>query len=149
MKTYHLEKTENPRMNLTRTFTSACSIAILSAAAIVGCKSGTATPTDTTPPPAVTPATQPSTAMPNQGKMPTPPVTLTKPDPATMTHVLTKDEPFYESMPGADAKAMGELKSGTKVLLMVPGAMYSKVLTDSGETVYTMTDGLDPIPPKK
>ena len=122
------------------------SVAVIGAATMIGCKSQTA---DTTPSPAVTPATQPSATTPDQGKMPAPPVTLPKPDPASMTHVLTKDEPYYASMPAADAKAVGELKSGTKVLLMVPGAMYSKVLTDSGETVYTVTDGLDPIPAKK
>jgi hypothetical protein len=99
---------------------------------------------------AVTPATQPSPVLiGGEGKPPVPPVALEKPPAASMTHVLTKDEPFYESMPGAGAKSLGELKTGTKVLLMVPGSKYSEVLTEDGATVYTVTDGIDPIPPKK
>ena len=62
-----------------------------------------------------------------------------------MTHVIAKDEPYYASMPSAGDKPAGTLKAGTKALLVVPGAMYSKVTTDAGTTVYTMTDGLEPI----
>lgn len=116
---------------------------------LAGCKSSTPPPGTTTPTPAVTPASQPSMVMPNQGKMPEPPAVLEKPAASSMTHVLTKDEPYYSSMPGADAKSLGTVKSGTKVLVMVPGATYSKVLTEDGATVYVGTDGLDPIPAKK
>jgi hypothetical protein len=66
-----------------------------------------------------------------------------------MTHVLTKDESYYPSMPGPDAKAIGVLKSGTKCLVMVPGDPDSKVLTEDGATVYVATDGLEPISAKK
>jgi hypothetical protein len=115
---------------------------------IVGCKSDSSSPPPT-PPPAVTPASQPSMVMPNQGAMPAPPAVLEKPAASSMTHMLTKDESYYPSMPGADAKAIGILKSGTKCLVMIPGDMYSKVLTEDGATVYVSTDGLEPIPPKK
>jgi hypothetical protein len=87
--------------------------------------------------------------MPNQGAMPQPPAKLEKPAASSMTHALTKDEPFYPSMPGTDAKSLGMVKSGTKVLVMIPGATYSKVLTEDGATVYVGTDGLEPIPAKK
>lgn len=109
----------------------------------VGCHGSTETP-------ASTPATQPNAMMPmgGQGKPPEPPVSLKKPDPASMTHLLTKDEPYYESMPGADAKSPGMLSKGSKVLVLVPGSTYSKVLTDQGTEVYTVTDGLDPISKK-
>lgn len=118
-------------------------------AVLAGCKSESAPPSQTTPPAAVTPASQPSEVMPNQGKMPAPPVTLEKPAASSMTHMLSKDEPYYASMPGADAKAIGILKSGTKCLVMVPGDPDSKVLTEDGATVYVPTDGLEPITAKK
>jgi hypothetical protein len=113
-----------------------------------GCKSGSSTPPDSTPP-AVTPATQPSMVMPNQGKPPEPPTTLEKPATSSMTHMLTKDEPFFPSMPGADAKSLGMVKSGTKCLVLIPGDTYSKVLTEDGATVYVGTEGLEPLPAKK
>lgn len=116
--------------------------------ALAGCKSGSTPPPADNPPPAVTPATQPSMVMPNQGKMPAPPSTLEKPAASSMTHMLTKEEPYYPGMPGADAKAIGVLKSGTKCLVMVPGDMYSKVLTEDGATVYVGTEGLEPISKK-
>jgi hypothetical protein len=81
--------------------------------------------------------------------MPTPPATLEKPAASSMTHMLTKDEPYYSSMPGTDAKSLGMVKSGTKCLVMIPGDTYSKVLTEDGATVYIGTDGLEPIPAKK
>lgn len=133
---------------MTRVKALALASCVTVGAVLAGCKSESSPP-PTTPAPAVTPATQPSMVMPNQGKMPEPPVTLEKPAPSSMTHVLTKEEPYYSSMPGADAKAIGTLKSGTKVLVMVPGDPDSKVLTEDGATVYVPTDGLDPITTKK
>jgi hypothetical protein len=66
-----------------------------------------------------------------------------------MTHVMTMDEPYFDSMPmGASPASTGTLKKGTKLLLMTPGAPYSKVLTETGMTVYTVTDGFDPISTK-
>lgn len=136
-------------MNFSRTLSGLAVVGALSGGMIVGCKMGSSEP-PSTPPPASTPATQPSaTIVSNQGKEPAPPVVMQKPAAASMTHVMTKDEPYYESMPAADTKSPGTLKSGTKVLLMVPGAPYSQVLTEDGATVYTMTDGIDPITTKK
>jgi len=37
------------------------------------------------------------------------------------------------------------LKEGAKVLVIVPGAQYSQVVTDKGISAYTPTDGLKPI----
>ena len=115
---------------------------------LFGCHGSTST---TAAPDKVTAATQPAMPMASgeQGKPPLPPGGLPKPDPKSMTHMLSKEEPYYDSMPGADAKSIGTLAKGSKVLLMVPGAPYSKVLTDGGMEVYTVTDGLDPIPAAK
>jgi hypothetical protein len=123
--------------------TAACGALLL-----IGCHSSS-TPTAMDKP-AGSPATQQSMPMvtADQGKPPLPPGPA-KPDPKSMTHVLTKEEPYFESMPGADAKSIGKLTKGSKVLLMVPGSTYSKVLTDEGLEVYTVTDGLDPIPAGK
>ena len=125
--------------------TALCGAALL----LIGCHSSSSTPTAMDKPMS-SPTTQPSMPMvtADQGKPPLPPAP-TKPDPKSMTHVLTKEEPYYESMPGADAKSIGNLAKGSKVLLMVPGSTYSKVLTDEGLEVYTVTDGLDPIPAGK
>jgi len=62
-----------------------------------------------------------------------------------MTHVLTKDEPYFTNDPGVSSTPAGSLKEGTKVLMVVPGAQYSQVITDTGLHVYTITDGLKPI----
>jgi hypothetical protein len=86
--------------------------------------------------------------MSGEGKMPMP-APAPKPAVASLTHVMTKDEPYFESQPAADAKSLGTLSKGTKLLLLVPGVPYSKVLTEDGATVYVMTDGVDPIPAKK
>jgi hypothetical protein len=141
-------------MKFSRSFTSVCSIAVMGVA-FAGCKSSSSAPPPSTEPTAMAaPTTMPTAVMPNQGKLPEAPTAMAKPeaakpDAASMTHMLTKDEPYFDGPPGADPKSAGTLKSGTKVLLMVPGATYSKVLTSDGETVYTVTDGLDPIPAKK
>lgn len=62
-----------------------------------------------------------------------------------LTHTLSKDEPFFTSMPGPGDKPAGMLKAGSKALLLVPMTQYSKVMTDTGATVYTATEGLEPI----
>ena len=67
---------------------------------------------------------------------------------AAATHVLSKDQPYFKSMPGEGAKPSGTLKAGTKMLLLIPGSM-AQVQTTSGQTVYTPIDGIDLIPMKK
>ncbi|HWE00931.1 MAG TPA: hypothetical protein VG326_00875 [Tepidisphaeraceae bacterium] len=62
-----------------------------------------------------------------------------------LTHVLTKDEPYYLNEPGANPTAVGTLKAGSKVLVLIPGSPYSQVLTDTGISAYIMTDGLKPL----
>ena len=70
--------------------------------------------------------------------------TVTPPAAKDLTHVLTKDEPFFASEPAAGAPPAGTLKAGSKVLMVIPGAMYSQVITDTGMSAYTLTDGLKP-----
>jgi hypothetical protein len=80
--------------------------------------------------------------------MPAPVVSLpttTPPAAKDLTHVLTKDQPIFLDMPSGEAKPVGTLKEGSKVLVMVPGADYSQVTTDKGIEVYTATDGLKPL----
>jgi hypothetical protein len=62
-----------------------------------------------------------------------------------LTHSITKDQPYYSSMPAAGATPAGTLKAGSKVLVLIPGADYSQVITDMGVTAYTSTDGLKPL----
>ena len=62
-----------------------------------------------------------------------------------MTHVLAKDEPYFTDSPGPSATPAGTLAAGSKVLVMVPGAEYTQVVTDKGVSAYTPTDGLKPI----
>ncbi|HEX4794671.1 MAG TPA: hypothetical protein VH370_12800 [Humisphaera sp.] len=71
---------------------------------------------------------------------------MTPPAAKDLTHTLAKDEPYFTSEPsGPGAAPAGMLKSGTKVLMVIPGAMYSQVITDTGMSAYTMTDGLQPL----
>lgn len=80
--------------------------------------------------------------------MPVPPATqpaAAVPTPKGMTHVLMKDEPYFTSDPGASATPAGTLKQGAKVLVLIPGTQYSKVITDTGIDAYTVTDGLQPL----
>ena len=62
-----------------------------------------------------------------------------------LTHMLTKDEPFYLNEPGANPQPVGTLKAGTKVLVLIPGATFSQVITDKGISAYVPTDGLSPV----
>ena len=94
---------------------------------------------------------------PTATSMPAPDVTTMPASPATqptaampaakdMTHVLTKDEPYYTVDPAAgSATPAGTLKAGSKVLVIIPGAPYSQVVTDMGVSAYTMTEGLKPL----
>jgi hypothetical protein len=85
----------------------------------------------------------------DQAAIPTTMISLPTPPPAVMTHQLVKDEPSFDAQPLADSKPAGTLKSGTKVLLLIPGSPYTKVLTEDGATTFVLTDGIEPIPPKK
>jgi hypothetical protein len=112
----------------------------LSAAALVvgglvigGCKPSEPAPTPMTPT-AMTPA-QPEVPMP----------ATTPPAAKDLTHVLAVDQPFYLSEPGAAPKPAGTLMAGSKVLVLIPGAMYSQVLTDKGISAFTLTAGLNPL----
>jgi hypothetical protein len=60
------------------------------------------------------------------------------------THVLMQDEPIYYSPPGQGVAPVGILKSGTKVLAMVPGSMYTKCMMGGGKSVYIKTASLKP-----
>jgi len=74
-----------------------------------------------------------------------PPPVAAAPAAKDMTHVLAKDEPYFTTEPTASASPAGMLKEGAKVLVIVPGAQYSQVVTDKGISAYTPTDGLKPI----
>ena len=114
------------------------------ACGVVGCHSASSEPAQPTTMPmpeanmkssgpatmSVPPATQPSAAAPAM---------------KGMTHVLAKDEPYFTSEPGAAATPSGTLKQGAKVLVLIPGTEYSKVVTDTGIDAYTVTDGLQPL----
>lgn len=115
------------------------------AVGLAGCMHGS---TDSTPTTMPTTMPMPETNMRSPGPttMAVPPAvavpaTVTK----TMTHTLTKDQPYFTSMPAAGAAPAGIFKAGSKVLVLFPGADYSQVETDMGVTYYTPTDGLQPI----
>ena len=108
---------------------------------ISGCSSSSSPPSESTTMPATapaiaTPATQPAAAAAAPEMKITP------------THMLSKDEPYYKSVPTAGATPDGTLKSGTKVLLFSFAGDYSKVSGEDGTTMYVLTDGLDPISKK-
>jgi len=95
------------------------------------------TMTTTTPPPTAPPLAAPAAAV---------AVTTTTPVPEKdLTHVLSRDEPYYASSPAQGRPADGTLKAGTKVLVMMPRGSYSQVVTADGKRVYTSTAGLKPI----
>jgi hypothetical protein len=61
------------------------------------------------------------------------------------SHVLIEDAPAFTTMPGAQGVApIGMIKSGTKVLAMVPGSTYTKCMMAGGKTVYVKTSSLKP-----
>jgi hypothetical protein len=67
------------------------------------------------------------------------------PDAKYLTHVLTKDEPYFASEPTPGAPPSGTLKAGVKVLVVIPGALYSQITSDTGISAFTVTDGLKPL----
>jgi len=115
----------------------ACGLGSLS---VAGCKSMSSSAPEATTMPAPSPG---STTMSAAPAMPQP-VTIAPPA-KDMTHVLEKDEPYFTSEPGPSATPAGTLKAGSKVLVIIPGAPYSQVMTDTGVSAYTVTDGLKPL----
>lgn len=105
----------------------------------VGCHTASSEPAQPTTMPA------PEANMKSTGPATMPVPSAMMPAEKDMTHVLAKDEPYFTSEPTAASLPAGTLKQGSKVLLLVPGAEYSKVLTDKGVNAYTATDGLQPL----
>ena len=66
------------------------------------------------------------------------------PDFKDATHVLTADQPFFSSEPADAAKPEGMWASGTPVLVLIPGAAFSKVKAGDGTEAYVSTAGLKP-----
>ncbi len=60
------------------------------------------------------------------------------------SHVLVEDTPVFLTMPGQGVAPVGILKSGSKVLAMVPGTMYTKCMMAGNKTVYIKTANLKP-----
>jgi hypothetical protein len=58
---------------------------------------------------------------------------------------VSSDQAYFKMAPMQSAPPEGMLKAGTKVKLLVPGAMYSKVEIGGGKTVYTSTEALQPM----
>jgi len=118
----------------------ACGMAALGA---VGCKSTNSSTATTMPAP------EANMKMPGPTTMSVaaanPPPVAAAPAAKDMTHVLEKDEPYYTTEPTASATPAGTLATGSKVLVIVPGAPYSQVVTDKGISAYTVTDGLKPL----
>jgi hypothetical protein len=66
------------------------------------------------------------------------------------THVVTKDQPYFKSVPASPTAAPdGTFKAGTKVLVFSFSGSYAKVNAEDGTTAYTATEGIDPISTKK
>jgi hypothetical protein len=122
----------------------------LAALTLGGCHSGgdsaTVAPTATTVPPTNGAVNGPTT-MPvpsaHQTEIALP--ATTPPAAKDLTHVLSKDEPFYLNEPGANPVAVGTLTAGSKVLVVIPAAPYSQVITDKGVSAYVLTEGLKPL----
>jgi hypothetical protein len=93
--------------------------------------------------PAMSPTPPAATNMPAASPAKTMAVMAGCPD-KDASHVLMHDEPVFLSMPGQGAAPVGVLKSGTKVLAMVPGSMYTKCTIADGKVVYVKTAGLKP-----
>lgn len=127
--------------------TGLAAIVMITGAALVGCHSSSSGPTTMSVPETNMQSAGPTT-MPvpsaNQTEVALP--STTPPAAKDLTHVLTKDEPLFINEPdSSSSKPVTTLKEGTKMLVVIPGATYSQVITDRGITGYTMTDGLKPL----
>jgi hypothetical protein len=124
-----------------RKFKISMGLLILAGVAAGGCTTpATPGPGPTTGPTAMaSPTTAPAAVGPAAPTVPPPAATA-------LTHVLTQDEPYFASEPAAPgAPSSGTLKAGVKVLLVIPGAQYSQVISDTGISAFTLTDGLKPL----
>jgi hypothetical protein len=114
---------------------SAAAVALVVSATLVGCSSSGGGGGSSAA--ATTPAAQ---------KAPTEPVKAPAVKmPAAFkdaTHTLTMDEPYFKSSPASGGSPEGTWKSGTQVLVMVPGAPYSKVKVGDGTEAYVKTASL-------
>jgi hypothetical protein len=76
------------------------------------------------------------------------PAGMAKPSPepvpaaADLTHVVTKDSPYFASSPTQKRAPDGTFKAGTKVLLLMPMGSYSQVQAENGVKGYVATEGL-------
>src|SRR3954447_530382 len=129
---------KNTSMKNRNSILTAAAIAVLG---IAGCSqepaAAPASSSSMSPTPAATnmPAASPMKGMPM--------MTDTMPD-KDCSHVLVEDTPVYLTMPGQGVAPIGILKSGSKVLAMVPGTMYTKCTMGGGKTVYLKTASLKP-----
>src|SRR4051812_11319759 len=121
---------------------------ILAAAAVAAiglCLAGCAhEPAAAAPPSAssMSPTPAAATNMPAASPMKGMPVmTASMPD-KECSHVLVEDTPVFLTLPGQGAPPVapvGILKSGTKVLAMVPGSTYTKCMMGGNKAVYLKT----------
>jgi len=124
-------------------------VCTVGAAGLAGCMKAS----PDSPPPTATTMPMPDTNMKSPG-----PTTMAVPSAAAaaqptaaapaakdMTHSITKDQPYFTAMPGPGVAPAGTLKAGSKVLVIVPQVPYSQAITDTGISVYTATDGLQPL----
>jgi hypothetical protein len=102
------------------------------------------TPPASPPPSPAQPAPPPTPQIAVQGTQP-PPVASTLPPLKDMTHSFTKDTPYFASKPAKGAAPDGTFKAGTKVIVLIPGAPYCKVLSQDGVTAYASIDDLEPL----
>ena len=110
-------------------------------AALAGCSHEPAAPTPSASTMSPTPA---STNMPAAAPMKGMPVmTGSMPD-KDCSPVLVEDTPVFLTLPGQGVAPVGILKSGSKVLAMVPGTMYTKCMMAGNKTVYLKTSSLKP-----
>ena len=120
-----------------KNLTTLCTTALLTGIVCTGCAKDSKsddTPAKTTQTTAA-PTTKPAAAA---------SATAAVPD-KDMTHVLTKDEPFYATSPAQARQPDGTLKAGTKVVVLMPRGSYSQVMTADGKRVYTSTAALKPV----
>ena len=119
----------------------AAAAAALAAMGLAGCSHEAAAPAPSASTMSPTPAsTNMNAASPMKGM----PVMTDSMSDKECSHVLTEDTPVFLTMPGQGVAPVGILKSGSKVLAMVPGTMYTKCMMAGNKTVYLKTASLKP-----
>lgn len=122
---------------------------VLAGLAVGGCSSTSGT-ASTSAAPTTAPSVVAAPAAPAPAAAPAPvgppAATVTPPAAKDLTHVLIIDEPYYATEPTSKTTPpSGTLKSGVKVLVLIPGAEYTQIISDTGISAYTVTDGLKPL----